>query len=66
MIWGSLIIDWSLPEKDKFYRNLNMEDIKNADYMHAKRGFKVFEIKYLVEYHDLNLKCNTLLLTDVF
>ena len=27
----------SLPEKEEFYSNLNMEDITDADYMHAKR-----------------------------
>ena len=30
-----------------------MEDITDADYMHAKRVCKGFEIKYLGEYHDL-------------
>ena len=35
----------SLPEKGEFYSNLNMEDIRNADYMYAKRVFKDFEIK---------------------
>ena len=25
-----------LPEKEKFYSNLNMEDITDADYMHVK------------------------------
>ena len=27
----------SLPEKEEFYSNLNMGDITDADYMHAKR-----------------------------
>ena len=27
----------SLPDKEDFYNNLNMEDITNADYKHAKR-----------------------------
>ena len=27
----------SFPEKEEFYRNLNMEDITYSDYMHAKR-----------------------------
>ena len=37
----------SLPEKKKkdFYSHLNMEDITDADYMHAKRVCKDFEIK---------------------
>ena len=36
----------SLPEKKKdFYSQLNMEDITDADYVHAKRVCKDFEIK---------------------
>ena len=37
------IDDWEkvnetiLPEKEEFYYNLNLEDIANADYIHAKR-----------------------------
>ena len=27
----------SLPEKEEFYSNLNIEVIRDADYMHAKR-----------------------------
>ena len=56
----------SLPEKENFYSNLNMEDITNADYVHAKRICKDFEIKHLGQYHDLCLKSNILLLPDVF
>ena len=43
-----------------------MEDITDADCMHAKRICKGFETKDLGEYHDLYLKSNTLLLADVF
>ena len=35
----------SLPEKEDFYSHLNMEDITDADYAHAKRVCKDFEIK---------------------
>ena len=55
----------TLPEKEEFYSNLNM-DITDADYMHGKRVCKDFEIKHLGEYHDLYLKSETLLLVDVF
>ena len=39
------IDETSLPEKQEFYRNLNMEDITDADYMHAKKVSKDFETK---------------------
>ena len=66
------IDDWdkfserSLSETEDFCSHLNMEDITHADYTHAKRVCKDFEIKYLREYHDLYVQSNTLLLADVF
>ena len=65
------IDDWekfnetSLPEKEDFYSHLSMEDITDADYEHAKRVFKDFEIKHLGEYHDLYIQSDTLLLAEV-
>ena len=56
----------TLPEKEKFYSNLIMEDITNADYMHAKIVCIDFEIKNLGEYHDLYLKSDSLLLAYIF
>ena len=43
-----------------------MEDITDADYAHAKRVCKDFEIKNLGEYHDFYVQIDTLLLADVF
>ena len=42
--------DWekfneTLPEKEEFISNLNMEDITDADYIHAKRVCKDYETK---------------------
>ena len=54
----------SLPEKEDFYSNLNIEDIAAADYAHAKRVCKDFEMKN-VEYHDLYVESNSLLLADI-
>ena len=56
----------SLPEKEYFYSHLNMEDITDADYSHAKRVYKHFETKNLGEYYDLHVRSDTLLLADVF
>ena len=44
--------DWelnetSLLEKENSYRHLNMENIADADYTHAKRVCKDFEINSL-------------------
>ena len=42
--WGKFT-EASLPEKKEFYRNLIMEYITDADFLHAKRICKDFEIK---------------------
>ena len=56
----------SLPSKDDFYRNLNMEDISDIDYRHANNVFKGFKLENLRDYHDLYVQSDTLLLADVF
>ena len=55
-----------LPEKEDFYSQINMEDITDADYAHAKRVCKDFEIKNSGEYYDLHVQSNILLLADAF
>ena len=56
----------SLPSKEDFYSNLNMEDINHIDYRHANNVFKRFELENLGQYHDLYVQGDTLLLADVF
>ena len=56
----------SLPSKEDFYSNLNMENINDIDYRHANNVFKVFELENLGDYHDLYVQTDTLLLADVF
>ena len=67
-IWitGKRLMKQHYLKKREFYSNLNLKDITDADYMHAKRVCKDFEIKNLGEYHDLYLKSDALLLADVF
>ena len=52
--------------KKAFHSELNLEYIKDKDYEHAQKVLEVFEIKYLGEYHDLNVQSDTLLLVDMF
>ena len=56
----------SLPDKEVFYSNLNMEDVTDVDHRNAKRVFKDLSNKNLGDYHDLYIQSDTLLLADVF
>ena len=56
----------SLPSKEDFYSNLNMEDISDIDYRHANNVFKGFKLENLGDYHDLYVQSDTLLLADAF
>ena len=56
----------SLPNKESFYSNLNMENIDDIDYRRGNNVFKIFGLKNLGEYHDLYVQSDTLLLADVF
>ena len=56
----------SLPSKEDFYINLNMDDISDIDYRHANNVFQVFKLENLGDYHDLYVQSDTLLLADVF
>ena len=58
--------DTSLPEKDDFYNHLSMEDITDRDYTHSKKPCKDFEIKNVIEDHDLYVQSDILLLAEVF
>ena len=56
-----------LTDKEVFYSGLNMEDIIDADYRHAKRVYKEFNNKNVGDYHDdLYVQSDTLFLADLF
>ena len=63
--WGKFS-KTTLPGKQDFHSHLNMEDVTDADYMHAKVVCRDFEIKNLGEYHDLHVESEKLLLANVF
>ena len=52
----------SLPSKEDFYSNLNMENIDDIDYRHGNNVFKIFKLENLEDYHDLYVQSDTLLL----
>ena len=56
----------ALPEKEEFYSNLSIGDITDADYMHAERVCKVFQLKNVGECQNLYLKSGAFLLNDAF
>ena len=56
----------TIPPKEAFYSELNLEAINYADYEHVNNVWEAFEIKNLCEYHDLYIQCAKLLLADVF
>ena len=55
-----------LPDKSKFYSSLNDEHINDDDHTHAHHIWETFQCKTLGNYHDLYLKTDVLLLTEVF
>ena len=55
-----------LPPKEEFYSKLNDEDITDDDYQHAINVWNTFKCKTIRDYHDLYLKSDVLLLSDVF
>ena len=56
----------SLPSKEDFYSNLNMENMDDIDYRHSNNVFKRFELENLGQYHDLYVQSDTLILADAF
>ena len=55
-----------LPPKESFHSILNDSGISEEDYKHAQNVWDVFDMKIMRDYHDLYLKSDVLLLSDVF
>ena len=56
----------NLPPKEAFYSILNDSGISEEDYKHAQNVWEIFDMKTMRDYHDLYLKSDVLLLSDVF
>ena len=55
-----------LPNKGKFYSSLTGKKTCDKEYEHVLTVWNKFEMKKMKDYHDLYLKCDALLLADVF
>ena len=55
-----------LPSIDKFYSKLNMSGIGESEYQHARNVGDKFKLKNMGDYHDLYLKTDVILQTNVF
>ena len=55
-----------LPPKESFHSILNDSGISEEDYIHAQKVWETFNMKTMRDYHDLYLKSDVLLLSDVF
>ena len=56
----------TIPPKEAFYSELNLENITDKDYEHVKKVWETFEIRNLGEYHDCYVQYDTFLLVDLF
>src|SRR5215469_16557445 len=63
---ASRFLETELPGIEKFYSSLTSEGIPREDYEHAKNVWNAYDVKSLREYHDLYLKSDVTLLSDVF
>ena len=55
-----------LPNKEKFYSSLTNTKITDKEYEYDTKVWKTFEMKTMKDCHDLYLKCDVLLIANVF
>ena len=55
-----------LTSKEKFYSLLTGKKISDKEYERVLKALNKFEMKTMKNYHNLYLKCDVLLLADVF
>ena len=58
--------DVQLPSKINFYNNLNNTECSDNDYSHAELVWDKFKCKKILDYHNIYLKLDVLLLSDIW
>ena len=60
------LTETQLPPIEEFASRLRQEECEPVDYAHAQVVWESFGCKSMLDYHNLYLKCDVLLLADVF
>ena len=60
------LLETKLPHKKHFYSRLNNSHIKPKEYARALQVYKHFNCKNILDYHELYLKADVLLLSDIW
>ena len=55
-----------LPDINEFYSKLNKSSCSKEDYEHAQNVYKTFQCKQFLDYHNIYLKSDVLLLSDIW
>ena len=55
-----------LPPRECFNSSLREQECSEEEYARAQKLWRVFGCRSLAEYHELYLKCDVLLLADIF
>ena len=55
-----------LPSKEMFYSSLTKTNISDKEHGHIFNVWNKLEMKTMKDYHSLYLKCNVLLIADLF
>ena len=55
-----------MPSKEKFYSLLTDKKSTDKAHEHVRNAWNKFEMKTMKDYYDLQLKCDSLILVDVF
>ncbi|XP_048479424.1 uncharacterized protein LOC119694216 [Plutella xylostella] len=55
-----------LPPQERFFNSLTMSHLADSEYQHAQQVWKSFNIQSLGDYTELYLKCDVMLLCDIF
>ena len=65
-ITGKYLMKYHYQIKTALYSKFYLKDITHEDYTRAQNVFEELGLKNLVDYHDLYIQSDTLLLADVF